>query len=353
MRFALHCCAPLLVAQLLCIADAYRLILTQASTFYQCGRSGDPGRRDLHDEAAWAVVRSVASHKFTLSLYSALDDDQGTSIEGFTQKQLLKEETEAPFRTVRIYVYIALLSAAGLGSLVGLTKLIAIGASGRSEYEDMNDLYTNLAVNLGGLPVLGWLWKRGTLRVSSPSRNRMMIVPCIHNTDLDSRRSILDRIQKGGSLAALKVKLLINSEPVAVKLADLRRDRGIEKRVVIVAAERELLRSSLQSSIERSASLLDNDLLIVPIVIERDSEAGRPLDYSLAAPNVEALLGFQRALDPKSPGPVDHIAVPLAISSWNEVLKREFQSALKQQPDALLKGIDVGPCCPIGRQVTD
>lgn len=157
--------------------------------------------------------------------------------------------------------------------------------------------------------------------------HRLIIIPPIINADLDSRRSILDRIQKGGSLAALKVKLMIGSEPVAVKLADLRRDRGIEKRVVIVAAEKELLRSSVQSSMERSASLLANDLLIVPILIERGVDL---LDYSLAAPNIETLLDGGVG--------VDHIAVPLAISSWNEVMKKEFQSALKQQPDALLKG---------------
>lgn len=157
--------------------------------------------------------------------------------------------------------------------------------------------------------------------------HQLIIIPSILNADLDSRRSILDRIQKGGSLAALKVKLIIGSEPVAVKLADLRRDRGIEKRVVIVAAEKELLRSSVQSSMERSASLLANDLLIVPLLIERGVDL---LDYSLAAPSIETLADGVVG--------VDHIAVPLAISSWNEVMKREFQSALKQQPDALLKG---------------
>lgn len=129
-------------------------------------------------------------------------------------------------------------------------------------------------------------------------------------------------------MAALKVKVTIDSDPVAVKLADLRRDRGIEKRVVIVAAEKELLRSSVQSSMERSASLLANDLLIVPVLIER--RGFDLLDYSLAAPSIEMLLDGAVG--------VDHIAVPLAISSWNEVMKREFQSALKQQPDALLKG---------------
>ena len=145
-------------------------------------------------------------------------------------------------------------------------------------------------------------------------------------------------------MAALKVKLIIGSEPVAVKLADLRRDRGIEKRVVIVAAEKELLRSSVQSSIERSTSLLANDLLIVPLLIERGVDL---LDYSLAAPSIETLVDGVVG--------VDHIAVPLTISSWNEVMKREFQSALKQQPDALLKGdrsIDITHR-KIDRQMTD
>lgn len=165
-------CASLLVALLLCIVDAYRHPLLRSPTVLRYDRNGVVlGRRDHHDcvcaypSLHYCSVDGPSSHKgsCSFSLYSSADDDQETNIEGFTQKQLLKEETEAPFRTVRIYVYIALLSAAGLGSLVGLTKLIAITSSGRSGYEDMNELYTNLAVNLGGLPVLGWLWKRGSV----------------------------------------------------------------------------------------------------------------------------------------------------------------------------------------------
>lgn len=166
MPIALHWCASLLVVLLLCIVDAYRYPLVPSLAVLRCDRNRVLGLRDHHDCTYRSLHHSVdgpSSHKNNLRLYSAVDDDQETNIEGFTQKQLLKEETEAPFRTVRIYVYIALLSAAGLGSLIGLTKLLAITSSGRSGYEDMNELYTNLAVNLGGLPVLGWLWKRGSV----------------------------------------------------------------------------------------------------------------------------------------------------------------------------------------------
>lgn len=171
----LYCCASLLVTLLPYIVDAYSYPLVQSPAVLRCDRNGGAlGCRDHHDvRASPSLHHSVCGpssssfHKrfrCSFSLYSALDDDddQETNSEGFTQKQLLKEETEAPFRTVRIYLYIALLSAAGLGSLIGLTKFLAISSSGRSEYEDMNELYTNLAVNLGGLPVLGWLWKRGS-----------------------------------------------------------------------------------------------------------------------------------------------------------------------------------------------
>ncbi|KAJ1412315.1 hypothetical protein B484DRAFT_482513 [Ochromonadaceae sp. CCMP2298] len=238
-------------------------------------------------------------------------NNEDVNEDGFTQKQLLKEETEAPFRTVRIYLYIALLAAAGLGSLISLTKLLAMNGRG----EDMTETYTNLAINLGGIPVLGLLWKR----------------------DLDGRKSILERIQRGGSLAGLKVKVVVDGEPLIVKLADLRRDRGIDKRVVIVAAEKALLKSSLATSVSQSRNLVQNDLLIVPLAIEKREVKGK-MDYTLTASSLQAFFSEE---DPPAPEDLQHLALPTVLPSWNAVIKKEFETALQQNPEALDKGITI------------
>jgi hypothetical protein len=115
------------------------------------------------------------------------DDDDG---EGYTRKQIIKEEIEAPFRKIRFFLYFSLIGAASIGTVITLTMLLA----GRSA--DMNQLYTNLAINVGGLPVLGLLYKR----------------------DLDSQNALLERIKKGGSLAGLRLKINQGGETAVVKV---------------------------------------------------------------------------------------------------------------------------------------
>ena len=253
------------------------------------------------------------------------ETDNGTE---YTQKQLLKEETEAPFRLVRIYFYASFLAAASLSAFICLVKILAVTSGSRAG--DLSDLYTNLGINLAGIPVLAFLWKR----------------------DLDGRKVILDRIQRGGRLAGLKVKTIVDSEPLVVKLSDLRRDRGIEKRVVIVAAQSELLKSSLKTSVTESKNLVQNDLLIVPLAIEIDPSA-RPDDYALSAPNIEALLGATSSdsIDsPRIPIKLEHVGIPVFLNQWNEVIKNEMGAAIKQQPDALQKGM-ITPLIPYLSQV--
>lgn len=102
------------------------------------------------------------------------------------------------------------------GSLVTLGKLAATISYGG----DLTEIQQNLVINIGGIPIIGYLWKR----------------------DTDSQKSVLERIAKGGALASLKLKLTgYNDEPLVVTMSDLRRDRGLEKRVVIVIAPLEML----------------------------------------------------------------------------------------------------------------
>ena len=229
--------------------------------------------------------------------------------EEFTRKQIIKEEIEAPFRKVRMFLYTALFAAAGLGSIITITKLLATLSGARSE--DLQQLYTNLGVNLGGLPVIALLYKR----------------------DLDAQRALLERIQKGGKLAGLRMKMATEEGPVIVKLSDLRRDRGIDKRVVIVAAPKELLRTSLQTSIKESKNLISNDLVIIPLIIEEDTGAG---SYTLTATSLEAMVP-----DVPNISEYEHIGLAVALASWNAVIKKELEVAIKQQPEALGKGVTI------------
>eukprot|EP01036_Dinobryon_divergens_P031694 gene31694-41139_t len=203
--------------------------------------------------------------------------------------------------------------AAGLGTVICLTKILAFSVQSRPS-TDLTDLYTNLGINLAGIPVLSYLWR----------------------ADLDKQKLLLERIQKGGSLAGLKIKLLTSTGSLTVKLSDLRRDRGIDKRVVIVVAEKESVLNSLQTSIARSLEMLQNDLVIVPLIIEPDPNN----DYVLSAPTLEGLYlpeGTAGSLEDN----LEHIGIPVSLAGWNNVVRKEISTALSQDANALKKGVTI------------
>lgn len=229
--------------------------------------------------------------------------------EGYTQKQILKEETEAPFRQVRLFVYAGLTAAALVGSVFTLAELAAV-VSGVKRTSDMSNLQLNLGVDLGGIAVIGYFWKR----------------------DLESQQLRLQRIQRGGALAGLKLKLEGESEtPEVVKLSDLRRGRGISKRVVLIVAPKELLRESVTTSMAESENLVRNDLLVVPLQIEGSGKE----DFRLSLFRTDA---------EDSPVPVSgtsHLGVPIVLNEWAAVIKNELGVALAQQPEAMVKGFTI------------
>lgn len=268
----------------------------------------------LHPSHFRSVQSTSSTSTLTKTASTALfvlngDDLDAPSSSAYTQKQLLKEETEAPFRNVRIYFYFALMAAATLSGFICLTKIIAL-ETGSTQEGDLNSLLKNLAINFGGIPVLAFLWKR----------------------DIDNRGKLLDRIQRGGSLAALKIKLNFVDGPQVVQLSDLRRDRGIEKRLVIVAAQQEALLSSVNSSIPLSDSLFYNDLIIVPLVVSGTDGTFKLSQLPIESVDVRAKSEVEKEENSK------HIGIPLALPAWNDVIGNELKIALKQQPDALEKG---------------
>lgn len=236
--------------------------------------------------------------------------------DGYTRKQLLRAEAETPFLKVRLFFLGSLLVSAGLSFLTTLPAIIAVSSGVRRG--DMTELGTNLAINSGGIVVIGALIKR----------------------DLDNQKARLERIAKGGALAALPLKIVSKETgtPLIVKLSDLRRDRGIEKRVVIVAAPRELLKTSIDSSISLSGDLNGNDLLVVPLIIDEANSQGEILvsfdNYLLN--EIFDSRGEERD-DKKS----THLGLPVEVKKWNDVLQKELNNALKQSKDALSMGATI------------
>lgn len=233
---------------------------------------------------------------------------------GFTRKQLLRAETEAPFAKVRLFVYVGLIVSAGLGFLTTLPALIAVSSGYRSG--DLKELSLNLGINAGGILAIGFLIQR----------------------DLAADKGRLERIQKGGSLAALNVKIASSDGPIVLKLADLRRDRGIEKRVVIVAAPKELIQTSIRSSILMSSSLFSNDLLVIPLVVDGVNSNG---EISFVSDSISTIVNEELKQNGLDETKSNHLGYPVALAAWTQCLQKEFSAALSQSPQALDKGVTI------------
>jgi hypothetical protein len=164
----------------------------------------------------------------------------------------LREEAESPFRKVRFFFYASLAGGAATSLAVSLARIAAASAGVNADL--MQESLTNAAVDIGGLVVLGFLYKR----------------------DVDAQESRLKRATKGAELAKLIIrgsKSVLgeagdsdSSGAVTTTLSALRRGRGIEKRVVIATAGKEKLQEIVQDAAALNDSLVMNDLVIVPVV---------------------------------------------------------------------------------------
>jgi len=206
--------------------------------------------------------------------------------------------------------------SACIGLLTTFPALIAVSSGYRDG--DLSTLALNLGINFAGMSIAGLLIQR----------------------DLIINQQRLERIQKGGRLAALNVKIMGGDGPLVVKLSDLRRDRGIEKRVVIVAAPKELLIESVKSSLPLSSDLSSNDLLVVPISINSVVNEEQS-SSSISLEGIDKTINDLRISENLAENSFSHFGYPVGISQWRDIIESEFNSALKQSPDAVEKGVTI------------
>ena len=247
-----------------------------------------------------------------IQLSAESDNNNLVNEQGFTRKQVLREETEAPFRAIRIFLYTSLMASAIISLFISGTGLLAVSSGARDG--NIDELAQNTAINAAGIPVIGYLWKR----------------------DIDAKDSRLKRIQRGGQLAGLQVTIAgAGDSRLSAKLSDFRRDRGMARRVIILAGTEELLKSSMESSIANEKSLVQNDIMIVPVTIVPGNKANGE-DFALAAPTFESILPSE-----EEPQSLLHIALPVIMTQWENVVRSELETALTQTPDALEKGVTI------------
>lgn len=232
----------------------------------------------------------------------------------------LREEAESPFRRVRFFLYTVLGGGALTSLLLSLARIAAASSGINSDL--MNESLVNAGVDVAGLAVLAVLFQQ----------------------DLQAQESRLKRATKGATFAKLAIRVHKGiADPLlweenntksgtdsnasstnvytSLTLADLRRNRGIEKRVVIAAAGNGKIEKVLEEARSCGDALEANDLVIVPVILP-----------AATAPTVDTEKSNNNPL-PRC------VALPVGTAAWRSVLEDETKEARKQGVDIEAEGI--------------
>jgi hypothetical protein len=235
---------------------------------------------------------------------------------GFTVKQRLREEVESPFRKVRLFFFASSTGSALTALYFSALSTFKALAGGYSDAPPLDEVLASDGINIVAAIACGLLAYR----------------------EYQAGQANLERISKGGKLAALSV------EPATAgarrqRLADYRRNF----RVLIAAGGESYVQKlalSLTSDQMKDSNiipmkLVETDVIVVPVLLQGSGKI-----------TVADTMDFWKTV---TSGPSDRnfdidkansvVAFPRGNAAWEDYLKSEIENASKQGFDVLEKGI--------------
>ncbi|KAL5711795.1 hypothetical protein ACHQM5_014036 [Ranunculus cassubicifolius] len=150
----------------------------------------------------------------------------------------IRSEVLTPFRSVRMFFYLAFIASASLGGLIAFTRLIG-ALSRNSPSMDTIEILKGLGIDLGAVSVFAFLYY---------NENK-------------SKNAQIARLSREENLSNLKVRL---DEKRTIPVSSL---RGIA-RIVIVAGPEEYLREAFERSKEFTEGLVERGVVVVPFATD-------------------------------------------------------------------------------------
>jgi hypothetical protein len=253
--------------------------------------------------------------------YNDSNNNNNQNEDRFSRQVRLREEAESPFRKVRYFLYFNIAAGATTSLLISISRIVAAVAV-RVNTDLLDESIRNAGIDTVGLIVVAYLW----------------------NQDQRAEESRLKRATKGAEMAKLKVrascdllevqvdedKTIINSivhdktneknnrvatwSTFTTTLASFRRQRGIEKRVVIAAGGKDKIQQVMREAQELQSDLAENDFVIVPVVMP------------------QGIAPVLLLLDDSVPQPPVNVALPVG-NNWKTFLDDEAVEAISQGVD--------------------
>ncbi|KAL1546648.1 protein LOW PSII ACCUMULATION 1, chloroplastic-like [Salvia divinorum] len=166
---------------------------------------------------------------------------RGPSSSEISSTAKIRSEVLSPFRTVRMFFYIAFIASGSLGGFIALSQLVGALAN-PSRAAEVTDILKDLAIDVGAVSAFAFLYYR-------------------ENT---AKNAQVARLSREEFLSNLKLRV---DERRIVPLSAF---RGIA-RLVILAGPASFIQDSFKLSEPFSDSLLERGILVVPFVTDGGS----------------------------------------------------------------------------------
>eukprot|EP00897_Mesotaenium_endlicherianum_P001440 jgi/Mesen1/1323/ME000013S00813 len=154
-----------------------------------------------------------------------------------TSEAKIRSEVIAPFRTVRMFFYVAFMASAGLGALISLTH-VAGAVGGAANADPLSEILQGLAIDVVAIAVFAFLFR----------------------SDYKAEKASVAKIEREEELGALRLELANK------KVVSLTQLRGTS-RLVILAGPLEFCEEALERAEPVRAELEARGVLVAPFVV--------------------------------------------------------------------------------------
>ncbi|KAH6811440.1 LOW PSII ACCUMULATION-like protein [Perilla frutescens var. frutescens] len=162
----------------------------------------------------------------------------GPSSSEISSSAKIRSEVLSPFRSVRMFFYLAFIGSGSLGGLIATSQLIG-ALLNPSRAADVQEIIKGLGIDLGAVSIFAFLYYR----------------------ENNAKNAQVARLSREENLSNLKLRV------DEKRILPLSAFRGIA-RLVIVAGPASFIEESFKLSVPFSDSLLERGVLVVPFVID-------------------------------------------------------------------------------------
>ena len=283
------------------------------------------------------LVASSSSSLTVNALEKSNDDESSSSVRGQKQpsggtvvSNKLLAETIAPFRGLRLFFYGAFASGAFAGGLITLSGVIAAMNGVRSDI-DLNEAYTNLAIDFGAVIFFGIfakldLDKGAELNAAVDEKVRRREDNKVVTKAMRERESILRNLNINVRVSTDGVT---KTAPIGVV------QTSAKQHLILVAGPGRAVRDALRGAQLNKNNFAMTNILVVPY--ETSGREGKGVvddDFvdRMTRPDAEKGFGSGDASSSPSYETQPYVAMPVG-ENWEEFINAEIDAAVAQVGD--------------------